>query len=682
MPVCCEQRKGYRVDGWKAKLNSLRQQYGEYIEWEKLKVTRIIYTLFPSGAWEHTEEQLCCSEKRKKKHYGRNMNIKIIKYCVLSVFLGAVLMVQPSYASKRLALVVGNSNYSEARLANPVNDAKAIAEKLRQLGFSVDLQQNINRKTLRQTIRRFGEQLSSDDIGLFYFAGHGMQVAGENYLIPIGSDISTEDEIPDETVSVNAVLRKMESAKNAVNIVILDACRNNPFKRSFRSSSRGLRRVDGPVGYIIISAPAPGSEADDGAGANGVFTSHLLKHITSPGLTIHQIMNRVRNGVRASTNGKQIPWESSALTGDFYFNNTTPVVANNTETLFWQVVKQENNQHFYQNYLNRYPQGVYKPQAQAAIQRLLGADTGRELREKADYLYFDKHDEKGAFRLYQQAANQGSLSAMASLAKLWAVGDSTGVGKNMKNARIWRNKSYKNIKQLAEQGHVFSQYQLAGIYGKVDKELQLAAHWYRKPAEQGNAIAQVELGLMYHLGEAVEQSDKEALAWFRKAAEQGDTNAYAQVAIGYMYLLGKGVKQSDRKAVAWFQKAVKQNLAEAQVYLGSMYLYGKGVEQSDKEAIKWFRKATKQGLAEAQHQLGYMHQNGKGVKKSDKEAVKWFRQAAEQGFADAQHYLGYMYHNGKGVKKSDKEAVKWFQKAADQGFSDADYYVDILSSSR
>ena len=231
----------------------------------------------------------------------------VAKIFLVPIIMVCLLAIEPAEASKRLALVVGNGNYSDLPLANPVNDAKAIAEKLRKLGFSVDFQNNINRKTLRKSIRTFGGKLGADDIGLFYYAGHGMQVSGENYLIPIDSDINSEDEVPDEGVSVNAVLRKMESAKNAVNIVILDACRNNPFKRSFRSGGRGLRRVDGPVGSIIIYATAPGDVADDGDGRNGIFTSHLLQHIATPGLTIHQIMNRVRNDVRQSTSGKQIP---------------------------------------------------------------------------------------------------------------------------------------------------------------------------------------------------------------------------------------------------------------------------------------------------------------------------------------------------------------------------------------
>lgn len=218
-----------------------------------------------------------------------------------------------------------------------------------------------------------------------------------------------------------------------------------------------------------------------------------LPLINLSGLTIHQIMNRVRNGVRSSTNGKQIPWESSALTGDFYFNSTTLIVEDKTETLFWQVVKQENNPPFYQKYLNRYPQGLYKLQAQTAIQQLLGADISRELVEKADYLYFDKEDEKAAFHLYQQAANQRSTSAMASLAEMWAIGAATDVGKNMQRAVAWRDKTYKVINQLAEQGHAFSQYQLGALYDNVDEKYPLAVFWYRKAAKQGNSYAQGEL---------------------------------------------------------------------------------------------------------------------------------------------------------------------------------------------
>ncbi|NQU63686.1 MAG: caspase family protein [SAR324 cluster bacterium] len=159
----------------------------------------------------------------------------------------------------RHALVIGNADYKIGRLFNTKNDANDVAAALQKLGFSVNLQINVNRSGMREAIRDFGDKLKKGGVGLFYYAGHGMQVKGVNYLIPVGSDLKAEDEVQDESIDAGSVLRKMDSAGNALNIVILDACRDNPFARSFRSTQKGLAQMDAPKGSLIVYATAPGS---------------------------------------------------------------------------------------------------------------------------------------------------------------------------------------------------------------------------------------------------------------------------------------------------------------------------------------------------------------------------------------------------------------------------------------
>jgi len=156
-------------------------------------------------------------------------------------------------------------------------------------------------------------------IGLFYFAGHGIQVKGINYLIPVDAEIETESDVEYEAVDAGRILGKMEDAGNDLNIVIVDACRDNPFARSFRSSSRGLARMDAPKGSIIVYATAPGKVAADGEGRNGIYTKHLLKHMKISGLTVEQVLKSTRIEVMNETGDKQVPWESSSLRGNFYF---------------------------------------------------------------------------------------------------------------------------------------------------------------------------------------------------------------------------------------------------------------------------------------------------------------------------------------------------------------------------
>jgi LPXTG-motif cell wall-anchored protein len=226
----------------------------------------------------------------------------------------------PAAAEERIALVIGNGNYSEGALKNPVNDARDMASLLKSQGFQVTLKLNAGVKDMEESVRQFGLALRRGGVGLFYFAGHGLQVGGSNYLVPVDAKIVSESDVRFECVDAGRVLGKMEDAGNSLNIVILDACRNNPFARSFRSTERGLAEMRAPTGSIIAYATAPGSVAADGAGANGVYTKHLLKNMRTPGLSITDVFMRVRMGVVAETGKKQVPWESSSLTGYFYLS--------------------------------------------------------------------------------------------------------------------------------------------------------------------------------------------------------------------------------------------------------------------------------------------------------------------------------------------------------------------------
>jgi formylglycine-generating enzyme required for sulfatase activity len=225
----------------------------------------------------------------------------------------------PPTAERRIALVIGNSSYAASPLANPVNDAIDIATALQQMGFAVTPLLNADLRRMRDGIETFRKQLRPGVVGLFYFAGHGLQIKGENYLVPIGAQIARDQDVEFETVDVWRILGAMEEADNGINIIILDACRNNPFARSLRSSQRGLAVTQAITGSLIAYATAPGATAADGSGRNGVYTSHLLHNMRIPGLPIEQVFKNVRVGVIKETSGKQTPWESSSLTGHIAF---------------------------------------------------------------------------------------------------------------------------------------------------------------------------------------------------------------------------------------------------------------------------------------------------------------------------------------------------------------------------
>ncbi|MGE4299125.1 MAG: caspase family protein [Desulfovibrionaceae bacterium] len=242
---------------------------------------------------------------------------------VLSVFM--VLMVSfPGGAGaepQRVALVVGNANYLHAaRLANPVNDAHDMADMLRGLGYDVIDRLDAPLRDMEDAVRAFGGKLQPGSIGLFYYAGHGLQVNGVNYLVPVDATISKESDVKYAAMDVGRVMDAMRDAGNDLNVIILDACRDNPFATGSRSAaSQGLARMDAPTGTFIAYATAPGSVAADGDGRNGVFTQYLLRYIKASNLEVEKVMKKVRVSVMRATGKLQVPWQSSSLTGEFMF---------------------------------------------------------------------------------------------------------------------------------------------------------------------------------------------------------------------------------------------------------------------------------------------------------------------------------------------------------------------------
>ncbi|PKN07719.1 MAG: hypothetical protein CVU73_09865 [Deltaproteobacteria bacterium HGW-Deltaproteobacteria-8] len=228
--------------------------------------------------------------------------------------------VSQARAERRIALVIGNAAYPNAPLKNPVNDARDMAAALRGLGFEVIARENASLAQMEGAVKEFWDRLKRGGAGLFYFAGHGLQVNGRNYLVPVDAKLSAEQDAKYKCMDAGLVLGRMENAGNELNIVILDACRNNPFARSWRSADVGLAKMDAPKGSIIAYATAPDSVAADGAGKNGLYTEKLLRAMRVPGQPVEQMFKRVRDEVMRATKDKQVPWESTSLRGDFYFS--------------------------------------------------------------------------------------------------------------------------------------------------------------------------------------------------------------------------------------------------------------------------------------------------------------------------------------------------------------------------
>jgi hypothetical protein len=226
----------------------------------------------------------------------------------------------PSPPERRVALVMGNAAYHyTAPLQNPVHDAQDMARMLKELQFQVILKTDATLETMADAIFAFGEQLKGGGVGLLYYSGHGMQVKGENYLIPIDANVMREDDIKRKTINARDILYKMDEAKSHLNLVFLDACRNNPFPRSVRAVARGLAGMNAPSGTLLVFATNPDNVASDGAERNGTYTKHLLHYLTQPGLEVGMMLRKIRTAVKEETGGQQVPWENGSIEGEFYF---------------------------------------------------------------------------------------------------------------------------------------------------------------------------------------------------------------------------------------------------------------------------------------------------------------------------------------------------------------------------
>jgi len=312
----------------------------------------------------------------------------IILFLILSITTSVT-------ASIRTALVIGNSSYQISPLKNPVNDATDMANTLTQSGFNVNLQINADHRTMVRAIRDFVRQIKQEGgVGLFYYAGHGIQVRGRNYLIPLGAVIESEGDAQFEAVDAGFVLSKMQDAGNDMNIVILDACRNNPFARNFRSSAQGLARMDAPKGSIVAYATAPGELAADGTGRNGIYTKHLIQNIQTPQLRLEDVFKNVRRAVVQETANKQVPWESSSLMGQFYFAPPKPspppqqtppesdVLTKQAEILFWDSIQNSTDPDMFEAFLLQFPDGIFANLATMKITQLTRARQSALLAKK------------------------------------------------------------------------------------------------------------------------------------------------------------------------------------------------------------------------------------------------------------------------------------------------------------
>jgi uncharacterized caspase-like protein len=258
------------------------------------------------------------------------MDARRRQLCLAALAAAVPAAAQP--APRRAALVIGNGAYRVGPLKNPVNDAQALASQLRSFGFEVTQRSDLGLRDMIEAFRQFSFAARAAAVRLVFYAGHGVQVKGRNYLLPVDTEIRDEDEMPAKSADLTELMDRLGTIRQGINIVILDACRNNPFsgteilgpdgrRLKFRGATApGLAPVDAPLGSMVAFSTAPGGVALDNPGErNSLYTRHLLASMATPGLPVELVFKQVRLGVARDTGRAQVPWESSSLTGDFCF---------------------------------------------------------------------------------------------------------------------------------------------------------------------------------------------------------------------------------------------------------------------------------------------------------------------------------------------------------------------------
>jgi len=423
--------------------------------------------------------------------------LRLVLASLLALFLAS-----PAAARDRLALVIGNAAYRHAPLlANPGNDARLMATTLASIGFKLvggGPQIDLDKAAFDHVVRQFGREAAGAEIVLFYYSGHGLQVDGTNWLVPVDADPVDRKDLDFSLVSASVVLDQMNDPVNRLNLMILDACRNNPFGgRGLRGASRGLVVMDAPAGTVIAYATQPGAVAHDGNGPDSPYTTALAGALKQPGMDVFHLFNAVGLEVMRVTGNDQQPWQSSSpIAGNFVFGSPAASGASPPSTAAPAATAVPVPGHAAQG---------------AALDGAQAARRGDEAYGRKDYV--------DAVRWYRAAADQGNAAGQASLGVFYVAGLGGLAQDDREAGRLFR--------LAADQGNATGQAYLGGLYatgrGGLAQDDREAARLFRLAADQGSAQGQSNLGLFYEQGRGgLPRDDGEATRLYRLAARGGD----------------------------------------------------------------------------------------------------------------------------------------------------------------
>lgn len=638
----------------------------------------------------------------------------------MSAFRGfllfALLALSAPCVAKRVALVIGNSSYQHtAPLTNPTADAKLIGESLTAAGFQVTTQLDLGDAAFERALVEFGRTSQGADIALIYYAGHGMEFGGQNWLLPIDAKLEDDLALEVEAISLDRMLAVLGNARNR--IVILDACRDNPF-RAMRVAgqgrtvgSSGLARVeldrglistsDGkPIGTLIAFAAAPGAKAKDGlSGGNSPYAAALAQHLASPGVALSVVFDRVRDAVLAKTSNQQVPWKNDSMGELVLVGTASPHVLAGAPTTT-EDIREGIRLHSARQYV----------EAMGPLER--AAKAGNP--EAMVWLAYNigqvgvPEDDARRRQLLLDSAAQGWPEAEMLFAEVLIseknFAEAQKIARNLQSKPAWQGVADALLLRSQNQGkwpkerelsELLQAYRKAADTGSFYAQSLLLELLYFKDGspqakQEGYVLAQNlsiynEAQALYILGESAwfgrngATIDKEkALRWFKTAAADG--NPKANSALGYIYKFGNGeVKADAKEATRYFEYAAQMGDPESMFNLAHLLLHFSEIKD-EKKGLDWLEKAADEGWAEAQNFLGLGYLEGRyGLSINQRKGLELLEKAAEIN-GEAKANLGEMYLAGDLVPKNVKRGLQLTQEAADAGIARAQNALGVLYS--
>lgn len=566
---------------------------------------------------------------------------------VLVWCLGAL----PVLADGRLAFVVGNSAYeSVSELENPINDALDISVALEGLGFEVILGSDTSMEEMRAATRTFAEKAQSADVVLFYYAGHGFQVSGQNYLVPVDAALSGIGDLQEETIPLNDILGAMEQSPG-IKLVFLDACRDNPFGEELdqAAAGSGLARVGTEADFMFAYATQPDNVAYDGTGRNSFFTEAILNHIYTPGQDLSELMVAVRRDVMAATGGRQVPWDNSSLTRIFQFD-TSPVTASE-ETLLWQVAASAKDPELMKLYVDRYPQGAHVEDViafldsgtrtralgtvdeEAEAERLWGLARRSRMRPLLEY-YIERYpdgEHAGQARRLLELIPRVEDSSPGSVCERLATHprDATAATSGVPFDRLQQNAltAIQACSQAAAQSPELPHYTaLLARATAASGDLERAVQLYKSAADRGDLRAMVSLAQLTEAGTGVPQDHDAAMALYERAAEGGSLDAMINLAVALF--TGDRVPADPDRAISLLRRAAEGGSAKAVFNLG--VLAQDGVIDTPEKALDYFIRAAKDGEYNGYRAAAILLDEGRGVDRDPAQAANLLLRGAAE----------------------------------------------------